>query len=155
MILNVPTTIATLCFGIWGIHINWVFGGIKQQGSCNLPLVMTLLTADASIGLIIASLLCVLISYAVASTRLYKLDFIATFLVNIIRLVYSILVSGGLLIATAVFYYNGDCVSAVSFKLTTSEVIMPRASPIFDCILDMPWNWNTWNYFSLYTTSIR
>jgi hypothetical protein len=110
--------LATFAFGIWGIHINWVYGQTAAQGSCNLPYIINLITADSSIGVIIAALLCVLISYGVASTRMNKLEFIMTILINVIRIIFSLFVSNGLLIATAVAYYTGQCVCQIFLLLT-------------------------------------
>lgn len=111
LLLNVPLIFGTFSFGLWGIHINYAYYNSSVQGSCNLSYIVYLITIDSVIAVFIAAFFCVLISYAIVSTRMNKLDFIMTILINILRPGYSLLLSAGLVIAAAVYYYKGQCVS--------------------------------------------
>jgi hypothetical protein len=111
LILNVPTTLGTYGFGIWATHIVYVYTGVSASGSCNLPFIVTLLTTDMIISLIVATLFCLLISYAIVTTRVHKLYFVLT-IVNVMRSLYSGLLSLGLNIAITVYFYSGQCLSS-------------------------------------------
>lgn len=108
--LNVPTTIGTFGLGIWAVHVVYMYANEPGIETCNLPFIITLFMADMIIGLIIASVFSLFISYGIASTRMHKLNFIVVILVNILRVAYSTL-SLGLNIAITVYNYRDDCVS--------------------------------------------
>ncbi|KAL0486652.1 ribosomal protein S11 [Acrasis kona] len=86
--VNVPLTIMTSVFGLWGLHINHVYYGVAAQGGCDLPRVIFLLTVVTILDLVAFTILCLMISYAVASTNTRKLNLIITVLVNLFRPLY-------------------------------------------------------------------
>jgi uncharacterized protein YacL len=103
--------VATFSFGVASVYMHSKYSTYADTSTCNTGMLTNFMIANAVLDLTIGAILCIILTYGVASTRNEALENVAGKVINILRPAYSLVPSLGLMIGLTIVFFRSSCVS--------------------------------------------
>jgi hypothetical protein len=108
---NVPMVVATFAFGVASVYLHSKYNTYAPTQTCDIKTLDNFMIANATLDLAIGAVLCVILTYGVASTKNEALEYVSGPLINTLRPLYSLIPSLALMIGLTVVFFRSGCVS--------------------------------------------